>query len=133
MDPTTRSRYSRAAASGSMFRAKSLGTDGTGVGVVASDTPSTSSRFDAGSVDTSRTRRPASASDTAVAQASEVLPTPPLPVKNMIRVGVNGRADISSILSLACSRRPATGESASFVRDAETVRPTSVASSSRRG
>ena len=42
---------------------------------------------DAGSVLTSSTRFPASASVTAVAQASEVLPTPPLPVKNSPRVG----------------------------------------------
>ena len=44
-------------------------------------------RFEAGSVETSRTRRPASASATAVAQASDVLPTPPLPVKKSAGVG----------------------------------------------
>ena len=47
--------------------------------------PSTSSRFDAGSVLTSSTRFPASARATAVALATEVLPTPPLPVKNRLR------------------------------------------------
>ncbi len=36
----------------------------------------------------SSTRFPASASFTAVAQATEVLPTPPLPVKNITRVGL---------------------------------------------
>ena len=45
---------------------------------------STSSRFDAGSVLTSSTRRPRSASATAVAQATLVLPTPPLPVKKQV-------------------------------------------------
>ncbi len=41
--------------------------------------------LDAGSVLTSNTWRPASASVIAVAQAIEVLPTPPLPVKNRKR------------------------------------------------
>jgi hypothetical protein len=54
----------------------------TGVGLFPSITPSTSSRLEAGSVLTSNTRLPASASFKAVAQDSEVLPTPPLPVKN---------------------------------------------------
>jgi hypothetical protein len=38
--------------------------------------------LDAGSVLTSKTRLPASANAIAEAQASEVFPTPPLPVKN---------------------------------------------------
>ena len=84
--PTRRSRYSRAAASGSTFKAHRPGTSGTGVGLPPSETPSTSSRFDAGSVLTSSTRFPRSANSTAVAQASEVFPTPPLPVKNRFRV-----------------------------------------------
>ena len=41
--------------------------------------------LDAGSVLTSSTRRPLSARRTAVAQASDVLPTPPLPVKKTNR------------------------------------------------
>ena len=49
--------------------------------------PSISSRLDAGSVLTSSTRLPASARAMATAQAIEVLPTPPLPVKNRKRVG----------------------------------------------
>ena len=49
---------------------------------------------------------PASASATAVAQASEVLPTPPLPVKKRMRVGSNGSVVISSIRIQACSSRP---------------------------
>ena len=42
----------------------------------------------AGSVLTKSTRRPLSASRTALAQASDVLPTPPLPVKNKCRGAV---------------------------------------------
>ncbi len=80
--PTIRSRYSLAATSGSRFIASSLGTPGTAVGEEPSLTPSTSSRFEAGSVLTSNTRRPWSASAMAVAQEMDVLPTPPLPVKN---------------------------------------------------
>jgi anti-sigma factor RsiW len=85
--PTTCSRYVRAACSGSMFSADSPATLGTPVGAAPSATPSTSSRFEAGSVLTSRTRLPASARPIAVAHAAEVLPTPPLPVKNRTRVG----------------------------------------------
>jgi hypothetical protein len=76
-----RSRYAWAAASGLMFRAYNPLAPGTGLGVAVSATPSTSSRLDAGSVLTSNTRRPASARASALAQASDVLPTPPLPVK----------------------------------------------------
>jgi hypothetical protein len=47
--------------------------------------PNTCPTFDAGSVLTSSTCLPASANCTAAAQAMEVLPTPPLPVKNMKR------------------------------------------------
>src|SRR5512135_543827 len=69
-----------------MFIAERPGTPGTGVGRPASSTPKTSSRFEAGSVLTRSTRRPWSARPTAVAPATEVLPTPPLPVKNRFRV-----------------------------------------------
>ena len=84
--PTTRSRYACAEASGSMFSADRPGTSGTGVGTPFSCTPNTSSRFEAGSVLTSNTRPPRSARATAVAQASDVFPTPPFPVKNRMRV-----------------------------------------------
>src|SRR5665647_1996557 len=70
-----------------MFRAKRPATSGTALGSAVSSTPRTSSRFDAGSVLTSSTRLPASARPMAVAQAAEVLPTPPLPVKKRMRVG----------------------------------------------
>src|SRR5512135_368169 len=73
-----------------MFSAQRPGTPGTGVGRPASSTPKTSSRFEAGSVLTRSTRRPRSARPTAVAPATEVLPTPPLPVKNRFRVKVPG-------------------------------------------
>src|SRR5574343_1644672 len=46
-----------------------------------------SSRLEAASVLTSSTRRPASARAMAVAVETDVLPTPPLPVKKMNRVG----------------------------------------------
>src|SRR5512135_1117546 len=74
-----------------MFSAQRPGTPGTGVGWLASSTPKTSSRFEAGSVLTRSTRWPWSARPTAVAPATEVLPTPPLPVKNRLRVKGPGR------------------------------------------
>jgi hypothetical protein len=70
-----------------MFMAAKPTAPGTGVGLSLSATPSISSRFDAGSVLTSRTDLPASDNDSATAQAREVLPTPPLPVKNRFRIG----------------------------------------------
>ncbi len=79
-----------------MFSADSPDTFGTGVGVAESFTPSTSSRFEAGSVLTSSTRFPASARPIAVAQAAEVLPTPPLPVKNRMRVGFRINVDMTA-------------------------------------
>ncbi len=57
------------------------GAPGTGTGELRRATPIISSRFDAASVLTSRTRLPASASASAVAAESDVFPTPPLPVK----------------------------------------------------
>jgi hypothetical protein len=73
----------------SIFMAESPGADRTDVGVSDRPTPSISSRLEAGSVLTSRTRRPRSARQMAVAHASEVLPTPPLPVKNRKGVGAS--------------------------------------------
>ena len=54
----------------------------TAVGVLWSSTPSISSRLEAASVLTNSTAFPLSDSASAVAVDSEVLPTPPLPVKN---------------------------------------------------
>ena len=64
-----------------MFKAKRPGAARIAVGAEVSFVPSTSSRLEAGSVLTISTRLPASASASPVAQDSEVLPTPPLPVK----------------------------------------------------
>src|SRR6187399_1425951 len=68
-----------------MLRANSPVTPTTGRGTPASGVSSTSSRLDAGSVLTRSTLRPRSASATAVAHATLVLPTPPLPVKKRLR------------------------------------------------
>ena len=57
------------------------GRPARGTGELRNSTPSISSRLDAASVLTSSTRLPASASASAAAADSEVLPTPPLPVK----------------------------------------------------
>ena len=69
------------------------------VGDAPSATPRTSSRFEAGSVLTSSTRFPASARAMAVAQAADVLPTPPLPVKKRMRVGCSMRVDMMAFSS----------------------------------
>ena len=58
--------------------------------------PALHPRFDAGSVLTSSTRRPPSASAMAEAHASEVLPTPPLPVKKRKRVALLSKTLIES-------------------------------------
>ncbi len=79
-------------ASGSMFIANRLVVPGIRVGEAPSGISSISSRLDAGSVLTSRTL-PRSDKLMATAQASEVLPTPPLPVKNRWRVGWPSRPD----------------------------------------
>ena len=84
---STRRRYDSAALSGSMLSTDRPGAPGTATGVLRSSMPSISSRLDAASVLTSSTRLPASASVNAVALDSEVLPTPPLPVKKRYRVG----------------------------------------------
>ena len=67
---------------GSRFITDTPGAPGTVVTDAPTATPNTSARFDAGSVLTTSTRRPASPSATAAALASVVFPTPPLPVKN---------------------------------------------------
>src|SRR5512135_1005064 len=87
-----------------MFIAQRPGTPGTGVGRPASSTPKTSSRFEAGSVLTKSTRWPRSARPTAVAPATEVLPTPPLPVKNRFRVKGPGRTMMNPPLATPALR-----------------------------
>ena len=84
--PINRSRYASAAATGLILRASSPGAPATALGWLLNGVASTSSRLDAGSVLTSSTRRPARANRNAHAHESEVLPTPPLPVKKRNRV-----------------------------------------------
>ena len=55
---------------------------GTALRTAPTATPNTSARFDAGSVLTISTCRPASPNATATALATVVFPTPPLPVKS---------------------------------------------------
>ena len=76
-----RSVYSAVALSGSISIAHRPGTASIAVTACPMGCSKTSARLDAGSVVTIRTRLPASASATAVAQAIVVLPTPPLPEK----------------------------------------------------
>ncbi len=78
---SVRSVYSAVALSGSISIAQRFGTPPIGVTAWPIGCSNTSARFEAGSVVTMRTRRPASASATAVVQAIVVLPTPPLPEK----------------------------------------------------
>src|SRR5699024_11935616 len=87
--PTTFSLYSFADISGSIFAIKRFSNCSTAVGLLVNSTLKTSCKFDAGSVLTSSTFFPFSAKDTAVAQAVDVLPTPPLPVKNKKDVNSN--------------------------------------------
>ena len=63
--------------------------------------PKTWPTFDAGSVLTSSTRLPWRASVIAVAHAMEVLPTPPLPVKNRNRGGASRNFTGIAVLSAA--------------------------------
>ena len=65
--------------SGSISRPKSPGTPSMGVGSEPISTPSESEVEWAGSLDTSKTRKPASANQTAVAADVVVFPTPPFP------------------------------------------------------
>jgi hypothetical protein len=85
-----------------MFNTDRPAAPGTGVGVLRNSIPSISSRFDAASVLTNSTFLPASASLSAAAVDNEVLPTPPLPVKNRCRVG-RSRNPTRSGLSHACA------------------------------
>ena len=71
-----------------MFSAQSPVTPGTILGIDPSETPSISSRFDAGSVLTKSTRLPRSAKAMALAQLSEVLPTPPFRKRFETAVGL---------------------------------------------
>ncbi len=79
--PTIRSRYCSTASSGSISSATSPGTSVIGVMRLPTVWPKTWPMFEAGSVLTSNTVLPASTNSSAVAQAIDVLPTPPLPVK----------------------------------------------------
>ena len=77
-----------AAAVGSILRTCRRSAPGTATGTLPKGTSNISSRLDAGSVLTRSTDLPPSTSARAAAQAIEVLPTPPLPVKNKKRVGL---------------------------------------------
>jgi hypothetical protein len=61
----------------------------------------TSCRFEAGSVLISRTFFPLSARVTAVAQAVDVFPTPPLPVKNkyLVNFTLSGLNILNNVLT----------------------------------
>jgi hypothetical protein len=69
-------------ASGLSSRPNNPGTPSTAVGSDESSTPSESEVEWAGSLDTSKTLRPESASQTAVEADVVVLPTPPFPPNN---------------------------------------------------
>jgi hypothetical protein len=69
-----------------MFIASNPGAPATAVGLLASTVCNTSSKFEAGSVLTNKTRLPSSENLSAVAHARQVFPTPPFPVKNKNRV-----------------------------------------------
>ena len=79
----TDSLYSAAACSGSRFTTVKLGTSLICVPLLFKSILKTSCKLEAGSVLIKRTFLPLSARFTAVAQAIDVLPTPPLPVKNI--------------------------------------------------
>ena len=102
--PTMRSRYCAAACSGSISRAERPGTAAIGVTVLPMPTPKTWPTLEAGSVLTSSTDAPPSARRTALAQAMEVLPTPPLPVKKRKR-GARSRKSGVAISGPSSSRR----------------------------
>src|SRR5674476_1458198 len=84
-----RSRYASAACSGLISIADSPGTCSMGVTAFPMVTPRTWLTLEAGSVLTSRTRLPWLTRCKAVAQATDVLPAPPLPVKNRNRGGLS--------------------------------------------
>src|SRR5690554_2765866 len=90
----TDSLYSYAASSGFKLTTLRFETSFILVSLLLSGILNTSCRLEAGSVLTNRTFLPLSARLTAVAQAIEVLPTPPLPVKNtyfvlILSIGLN--------------------------------------------
>src|SRR3954454_1005637 len=63
----------------------------TGVGAGPTSSSSASAREWAGSVDMTSVRRPAAAQARAVLAATDVLPTPPLPVYRIVRGAIDGR------------------------------------------
>ena len=79
----TLSLYSAAACTGSRFATTRLGTFFISTPLLLRTVLNTSCRLDAGSVLTSNVFFPSSASFTAVAHATDVLPTPPFPVKKI--------------------------------------------------
>ncbi|KAF5029357.1 hypothetical protein DSECCO2_649420 [anaerobic digester metagenome] len=76
----TLSRYSAAACTGSRLATVRFGTSLIGTPLLFNSVLNTSCKFEAGSVLINKTFLPISANVTAVAQAVDVLPTPPLPV-----------------------------------------------------
>src|ERR1035437_1807910 len=88
---------------------RDLTAPGTATGRLPRGTSNISSRLDAGSVLTSRTDLPLSVSAKAAAQAIEVLPTPPLPVKNKKRVGsTRNPGGLTAALSFIITLDPAS-------------------------
>ena len=106
--PTMRSRYASAAWSGSISSADNPGTSGTAVMMLPIVSPNTCPTLEAGSVLTNKTFLPWPARRIAVAHATEVLPTPPLPVKKRKRGGWSRKfiTAISSSRSRRSSRPP---------------------------
>ena len=82
------------------------------VALFVSSMEKTSCRFDAGSVLMSRTCFPASARATAVAQATDVLPTPPLPVRKRYFSGRRERDHKESLAVTSAAARRASGSAA---------------------
>ena len=93
-----RSRYASAACCGSISNADRPSTAEISVMVFPTVSPKTCPTLEAGSVLTSRTFFPSRARVIAEAHAMEVLPTPPLPVKNRNR-GALSRNFMSQPLS----------------------------------
>jgi hypothetical protein len=84
-----------------MFNASTPDDPDTLTGRLPSLVLRTASRFDAGSVLTIRTLRPESPSRVALAQAREVFPTPPFPVKNRWRGALRKKGGQSKVLGAA--------------------------------
>jgi hypothetical protein len=94
-----------------MFMAERPGTSEIGRGVSVSVRPNISSKLDAGSVLTNSTLFPTSAKTMATAQARDVFPTPPFPVKNSCGGGAR-RSPRSGAVTAGVLYLPETNESA---------------------